>query len=50
MSYVTKRARPDTCPAIAFLTTRDGAPGTDDWEKLCHLIKYQRGIIIDLLS
>jgi hypothetical protein len=28
--YVTKRARPDTCLAIAFLTTRVRAPDTDD--------------------
>jgi hypothetical protein len=41
--YVTKRARPDTCLVIAFLTTRIRAPDTDDWEKLCHLMKYLRG-------
>jgi hypothetical protein len=41
--YVTKRARPDTCLAIAFLTTRVRAPDTNDWEKLCHLMEYQRG-------
>ncbi len=35
--------RPDTCLAIAFLTMRVRAPNTDDWEKLCHLIKYLRG-------
>ncbi len=35
--YVTKRARP------VFLTTRVGAPDTDDWEKLCHLMEYLRG-------
>jgi hypothetical protein len=34
---VTKRARPDTCLLIAFLTTRVRAPDRDDWEKLCHL-------------
>jgi hypothetical protein len=28
--YTTKRARPDTCTAIAFLTTRVRAPDTDD--------------------
>jgi hypothetical protein len=39
---VTKRARPDTSLAIAFLTTRGRAPNTDDWEKLCHLMKYLR--------
>jgi hypothetical protein len=38
--YATKRARPDTCTAIAFLTTRVRAPDKDDWTKLVHLIKY----------
>ncbi len=41
--YVTKRARPDTCLAIAFLTTRVRAPNTNDWEKHCHLMEYLRG-------
>jgi hypothetical protein len=41
--YVTKRARPDTCLAIAFLTTIVRAPDTDDWEKLCHLMEYLWG-------
>ncbi len=41
--YVTKKARPDTCLAIAFLTTRVRAPNTDDWDKLCHLMEYLRG-------
>jgi hypothetical protein len=41
--YVTKRARPDTRLAIAFLTTRVRAPDTDDWEKLCHLMEYLQG-------
>jgi hypothetical protein len=41
--YVTKRARPDTSLAIAFLTTRVRAPDTDDWEKLFHLMEYPRG-------
>jgi hypothetical protein len=41
--YVTKRARPDTCTAIAFLTTRVRAPDTDDWKKLAHLMRYLRG-------
>ncbi len=40
--YVTKRARPDTCLLIAFLTTRVRAPDRDDWEKLCHLAEYLR--------
>jgi hypothetical protein len=41
--YVTKRARPNTCLAIAFLATRVRAPDTNDWEKLCHLLEYPRG-------
>ncbi len=41
--YATKRARPDTCTAIAFLTTRVREPDSDDWTKLVHLMKYVRG-------
>jgi hypothetical protein len=41
--YATKRARPNTCTAIAFLTTRVQAPNKDDWNKLTHLMKYLRG-------
>ncbi len=41
--YVAKRARPDMSLAIAFLTTRVRVLDTDDWEKLCHLMKYLRG-------
>jgi hypothetical protein len=41
--FATKRARPDTFTAIAFLTTRVQAPTTDDWRKLSHLMKYLRG-------
>jgi hypothetical protein len=41
--YATKRARPDTCTAIAFLTTRVREPDTQDWAKLAHLMKYLRG-------
>ena len=40
--FATKRARPDTCTAIAFLTTRVREPDKDDWEKLRHLIQYIR--------
>ena len=40
---VTKQARPDTCLAITYLTTRVRAPKTDDWEKLCYLMEYLRG-------
>jgi hypothetical protein len=41
--YVTKRARPDTCTSVAFLTTRVREPDKHDWIKLTHLIKYLRG-------
>jgi hypothetical protein len=41
--YATKRARPDTCTAIAFLTTRVRELDTDDWTKLVHLMRYTRG-------
>jgi hypothetical protein len=41
--YATKRARPDTCTAIAFLTTRVSEPDKDDWTKLVHLMRYIRG-------
>ena len=41
--YATKRARPDTCTAIAFLTARVHKPDKDDWSKLAHLMKYVRG-------
>jgi hypothetical protein len=41
--YATKRARPDTYTAIAFLTTRVREPDKDDWTKLVHLMRYTRG-------
>jgi len=43
--YTTKRARPDTCTSISFLTKRVRAPDKQDWSKLTHLIKYIRGTI-----
>ena len=41
--FATKRARPDTGTAIAYLTTRVRAPDEDDWQKMVHLMKYIRG-------
>jgi hypothetical protein len=41
--YSTKQARPDTCTAIAFRTTRVRAPDKDYWNKLNHLMRYIRG-------
>jgi hypothetical protein len=39
----TKRARPDTCTPIAFLTTRVREPATEDWAKMVHMMKCIRG-------
>jgi hypothetical protein len=41
--YNTKRARLDISLAIAFLTTHLRSPNIEDWENLCHLMKYIRG-------
>jgi hypothetical protein len=41
--YVTKRARPDTCTAVAYLKTRVREPDKDDWTKMVHMMKYIRG-------
>jgi hypothetical protein len=38
--FATKRARPDTCTAVAFLSTRVRGPDTDDWRKVVHLMQY----------
>ena len=36
--YATKRARPDTCTAVAFLTTTVQETDLDDWNKLSHMM------------
>jgi hypothetical protein len=41
--YATKRYRPDTCTAIAFLTTTVREPDKDEWTNLVHLMRYIRG-------
>ena len=41
--YATKRARLDTCTAIAFLMTRVRERDTDDWKKLRHMMRCIRG-------
>jgi hypothetical protein len=41
--YATKRAMPDTCTAIAFLTTRVRETDEDEWTKLVRLMRYIRG-------
>jgi hypothetical protein len=38
--YATKRARPDTCTSVAFLTTRVDKSTDKDWNKLKHLVGY----------
>jgi hypothetical protein len=38
--YITKRARPDINPAIAFLTMPVRSPNIEDWEKIRHLMGY----------
>ncbi len=41
--YVTKRTRPDISLAITFLTKQVRSLDIEDWEKLSHLMEYQRG-------
>ena len=41
--YTNKWARPDTCTALAFLTTRVREPNKYEWGKLVHIINYIRG-------
>ena len=41
--YATKRARLDTCTAVAFLMTRVRESDVDDWKKLTHMVRYLRG-------
>ena len=48
--YATKRARPDTCTAVSFLTTRVRAPNLDDWAKMFHMTRYIRGTRTLMLS
>ena len=38
--FLTKRARPDIAPAIAYLTTRVRAPNQDDWDKLVRVMLF----------
>ena len=41
--FLSKRACPDIQLAISFLCTRVKNPSTDDYKKLCRVIKYLRG-------
>jgi hypothetical protein len=38
--FATKRARPDTCTAVAYLTTRVLDPDIEDWRKMTHMMEY----------
>ena len=42
--YATKRARPDTCTCVAFLTKIVRAPDLDYWYKMVHMMRYIRGM------
>ena len=44
--YSTKRARPYTCTAVAFLTVIVQAPDRDDWAKMVHMMIYIRGMLM----
>jgi hypothetical protein len=48
--FLCKRARPDICPAIAYLTTRVQAPNEDDWSKLVRLMKFLNQTVKDVLT
>jgi hypothetical protein len=41
--FLAKRARPDTMPTIAVLSTRVKDPQEGDWKKLVRLMKYLNG-------
>ena len=47
--FACKRARPDLCPAIAFLTTRVKSPTKDDWDKLVRMVRWIKQTINDRL-
>ena len=45
MLFATKRARPNTGPAISYFTMRVREPDEGDWSKLAHLMKHIRGTL-----
>jgi hypothetical protein len=47
--FISKRARCDIQPAIAFLTTRVKGPSKDNWKKLCNLLHYLKSTKDDVL-
>ena len=48
--FLSKRARPDIQPAVAYLTTRVISPDEDDYKKLSRVMKYLRGSIDRVLT
>ena len=48
--FLSKRARPDVQPAVAYLTTRVISPDEDDYKKLSRVMKYLRGSIDRVLT
>jgi hypothetical protein len=48
--FLTKRARPDVGPAIAFCTTRVRAPTREDWKKLVRMMRYLKQTRNDKLT
>ncbi len=47
--FVSKRARPDIQPTVAFLCTRVQKPNEEDWYKLVRMIKFLYGTPDDCL-
>ncbi len=47
--FVSKRARQDISPAIAFLTTRVKAPTKEDWAKLKKMMRFLKSTADDVL-
>ena len=43
--YLSQRARPDIRTAVSFLCSQLNRPDTDDYKKLCRVIKYLCGTI-----
>ena len=48
--FVTKRARPDILPAVAFLSTRVSKPTKQDWNKLIRMMKFLKSTKHDVLT
>ncbi len=48
--FLSKRARPDILPTIAFLCTRVKEPDVDDWKKLARLITHLNNTKDDVLT